>query len=88
MITRDYRAPGEDVDTVSWPDAQHWSDFYRQRASFDETLRLMQGAGAQLSGEPRREACRQAMPILIADAEQFRVRFDFWEARLAQLSLG
>jgi hypothetical protein len=82
----DCLAAGEDVSTSSVQDARHWSDFYRELASFEQTARRLKRQLGALSGDHRQDAARQAMPNLIADAETYQRRFSFWEGRLAQLS--
>ncbi len=86
METFDCLAVGEDISTTSLPDAQHWSDFYRELSSFDQTLRRLKRQVSMLSGDRRRDAVRHALPSLIADSENFRRRFDFWQGRLADIS--
>jgi hypothetical protein len=86
MDTSDYLAVGEDVSTTSARDAQHWSDFYRELSSFEQTLSRLKRQVWGLSGEPRKDAVRLALPDLIADSENFGRRFTFWEGRLASLS--
>ncbi|MDQ6883189.1 MAG: hypothetical protein M3077_02960 [Candidatus Dormibacteraeota bacterium] len=75
----------EDVSTTSAGVAQHWAGVYRNLASFDHTLGQLKGIVGPLTGDRRREASRQALPALLADAERFRERFDFWEVRLGLL---
>jgi hypothetical protein len=84
--TFDCLAVGEDVSTTSIQDAQHWSAFYRELSSFQQTLRRLKRQVGGLSGDRRKEAVRLALPDLIIDSENFERRFDFWEGRLAQLS--
>ena len=84
--TFDCLAVGEDVSTTSVRDAQHWSDFYRELSSFQQTLRRLKRQVGGFSGDRRREAVRVVLPGLITDSENFERRFDFWEGRLAQLS--
>ncbi|MDQ6711645.1 MAG: hypothetical protein M3Z28_00425 [Candidatus Dormibacteraeota bacterium] len=79
-------AVGEDISTCSVPDAQHWSDFYRERSSFQETVSRLKHQVRGFSGDRRTEAVRLALPGLIADSEGFERRFAFWEVRLGQLS--
>jgi hypothetical protein len=86
MDTSGYLAVGEDVSTTSARDAQHWSDFYRELSSFEETLSRLKRQVWGLSGEPRKDAVRLALPDLIAESETFGRRFTFWEGRLASLS--
>jgi hypothetical protein len=81
----DSLAVGEDVSTTSVVDARHWSDFYRELASFDQTLSRLKRQVWGLSGDRRRDAVRGALPDLINDSENYDRRFDFWEKRLAQL---
>jgi len=78
-------AVGEDVSTTSLRDAQHWSDFYRELSSFQQTLRRLKRQVEGFTGERRKEAVKQALPDLISDSENFERRFAFWERRLAQL---
>lgn len=73
------------MSTTSIRVAQHWADVYHKLASFDHTINQLRGAVGPLIGERRCEASRQVLPALIADADRFRDRFDFWEARLALL---
>jgi hypothetical protein len=87
LFNFDSVAVGEDVLTTSVPDAQHWSDFYRELASFDQTVRRLKRQVASLSGDSRGAAARLALPSLIADCEAFQHRFDFWQGRISQLSL-
>jgi hypothetical protein len=84
--TFDCLATGEDVSTTSVQDAQHWSDFYRELSSFQQTLRRLKRQVAGFSGDRRREAANLALPGLITDSENFERRFDFWEGRIAYLS--
>jgi hypothetical protein len=86
VATFDYLAVGEDVSTTSATDAQHWSDFYRELSSFQQTLSRLKRQVGGLSGEPREDAVRLALPELIADSESFGRRFTFWEGRKALLS--
>lgn len=79
-------AAGEDVSTTSLRDAQHWSDFYRELSSFQQTLRRLKRKVRGFTGERRTEAVKQALPDLISDCENFERRFAFWERRLAELS--
>jgi len=79
-------AVGEDVATTSVPDAQHWSDFYRELSSFDQTIRRLKRQVECLSSDRRQDAVRVLLPGLIADSETFQRRFDFWEGRIGQLS--
>jgi hypothetical protein len=83
--TFDSLAIGEDVSTTSVVDARHWSDFYRELASFDQTLSRLKRQVWGLSGDRRRDATRDALPDLITDSENFGRRFDFWQTRIAQL---
>jgi len=85
MDTFDSLAVGEDVSTTSIGDARHWSDFYRELASFDQTLSRLKRQVWGLSGDRRRAAVRDALPDLITDSENFERRFNFWEGRLLQL---
>lgn len=82
----DQLAVGEDPSTTSAPDAQHWVQYYRELGSFDAMVGAVKGITEHFSDERCRDAVRQAMPSLIEDSEKFGRRFDFWEARLAQLS--
>jgi hypothetical protein len=82
----DQLAIGEDRSTMSAPAAQHWVQYYRQLASIDAMVGCVKSITEQLSDEGGRDAVRLAMPGLIADSEKFGRSFDFWEARLAQLS--
>ncbi|MDQ6710403.1 MAG: hypothetical protein M3Z11_07575 [Candidatus Dormibacteraeota bacterium] len=75
----------EDVSTTSVRVARHWADVYHELASFEHTINQLKGAVGPLTGDRRRDASQQALPALIADADRFRDRFDFWEARLALL---
>jgi hypothetical protein len=79
-------AVGEDVSTTSARDCQHWSDFYRELSSFEQTIRRLKRQVRDLSGESRADAVRLVLPELIADSENFERRFEFWAARLAGLS--
>jgi hypothetical protein len=81
-------AVGEDVSTSSLQDAKHWREFYRELASFEQTLSRLKRQVAGLSAGRRQDAVRQALPRLIADSETYRQRFDFWQRRLAQLRQG
>lgn len=82
----DLGAPAtEDASTTSIRVAQHWADHYHELASFDHAINQLKGAVGPLTGDRRREASRQALPALLADAERFRDRLDFWEVRLALL---
>jgi len=83
----DQLAVGEDPSTTSAPAVQHWAQYYRELASFDAMVTAVNRITRQFSDDRRRDAVRQAMPNLIADSEKFGRRFDFWEARLAQLSV-
>jgi len=78
-------AVGEDVSTSSALDAKHWSDFYRELASFEQTLSRLKRQVALISAGRRQDAVRQVLPGLIADTETYKRRFDFWQTRLAQL---
>jgi hypothetical protein len=82
----DRLAVGEDPSTTSAPAAQYWAQYYHQLASFDAMVGSVKNITEHFSDERRRDAIRQAMPRLIEDSEKFGRRFDFWEARLAQLS--
>jgi hypothetical protein len=82
----DCLAVGEDVSTTSVREAQHWSDFYRELSSFQQTLLWLKRQVGGCSGDRRREAIRAVLPGLITDSENFERRFAFWERRLAQLS--
>ena len=84
----DCLAVGEDVSTTSVQDAKHWRDFYRELASFDQTVRRLKRQVAGLSAGRRQDAVRQTLPGLIADTETYVRRFDFWQARLVQLRRG
>jgi hypothetical protein len=83
--TYDSLAVGEDVSTTSIVQAGHWSDFYRELSSFDQTLSRLKRQVWGLSGDRRRDAIKGALPDLITDSENYERRFDFWEKRLAQL---
>ena len=82
----DYLAVGEDVSTTSMEAARHWTEFYRELASFDQTVRRLKRQVGAFSGEQRKVAVAEALPRLIADTEDFERRFDFWEGRLGQFS--
>jgi len=84
----DCLAVGEDVSTTSVQEAKHWSDFYRELASFDQTVSRLKRQVAGISDSRRQDAVRQALPGLIADSESYKRRFDFWQGRLAQLRRG
>ena len=86
METFDCLAVGEDVSTTSIEDAHHWSDFYRELSSFQQTLSRLKRQVAEFSGDRRGEQVRRILPGLIMDSENFERRFDFWEGRLTQLS--
>jgi len=81
----DCLAVGEDVSTSSVQDAKRWSDFYRELASFDQTVSRLKRKVAGCAAGERQDAVRQALPGLIADSETYERRFDFWQSRLAQL---
>ena len=82
----DYLAVGEDVSTTSVEAVRHWTEFYRELASFDQTVRRLKRQVGAFSGEQRKVAVAEALPRLIADTEDFERRFDFWEGRLGQFS--
>ena len=86
METFDCLAVGEDVSTTSIEDARHWSDFYRELSSFQQTLSRLKRQVGEFSGDRRGEQVRRILPGLIMDSENFERRFDFWEGRLTQLS--
>lgn len=86
MDTFEYLAVGEDMSTTSARDAQHWSDFYRNLSSFEQTVARLKRQVRGFAGDRRDEAVRVALPELIADSENFEQRFTIWEARLTQLS--
>jgi len=81
----DCLAVGEDVSTTSVNTARHWSEFYRELASFDQTVSRLKRQVAGCSAGRRQDAVRQALPGLIADTETYQRRFDFWQRRLATL---
>jgi hypothetical protein len=87
VVAFDRLAVGEDPSTTSAPAARQWAQYYHQLASFDAMVGSVKSITEHTSDERCREAVRQAMPSLVADSERFGRRFDFWEARLAQLSV-
>ena len=84
--TFDCLAVGEDVSTTSVRDARHWSDFYRELSSFQQTVCRLKRQVLTVSEDRRTDAIRDALPTLITDSENFERRFAYWEGRLAQLS--
>jgi hypothetical protein len=66
--------------------ARYWTHIYTEILAMEEkVLRRIQQLMAGQSAEARREVELTNVPVVIAQAERFRQRLGYWEARLLEL---
>ena len=79
---------GEGIpDHASLKQALHWSQIYTEILAMEEKVltRIRQLMDKQ-SDEARREVELTNVPVVVAQAERFRQRLGYWEARVHELN--
>jgi|SRR5579859_81553 len=81
------RMDGEDVpEDASLPRALYWRQIYSEILAMEEkVLDRIQQLMARQSEAGRREVELTNVPVVVAQAEKFRQRLGYWEARIQQL---
>jgi len=76
--------PGE----ASLQQALYWRQIYTEILAMEEkVLERIRQLMARQSAEGRREVELTNVPVVVAQAEKFRQRLGYWEARIAELGL-
>lgn len=66
--------------------ARYWTHIYTEILAMEEkVLRRIQQLMAAQSAEARREVELTNVPVVVAQAERFRQRLGYWEARVLEL---
>jgi hypothetical protein len=66
--------------------ALYWSNIYTQILAMEEkVLRRIEQLMASQSAEARREVELTNLPVVVAQAERFRQRLGYWNARVVEL---
>lgn len=74
--------PGE----ASLQQALYWRQIYTEILAMEEkVLERIRQLMARQSAEGRREVELTNVPVVVAQAEKFRQRLGYWEARIAEL---
>ena len=79
---------GEGIpDHATLKQALHWSQIYTEILAMEEKVlaRIRQLMDKQ-SDEARREVELTNVPVVVAQAERFRQRLGYWEARVHELN--
>ena len=81
------RMDGEGVPgKASLQQALYWRQIYREILAMEEkVLERIRQLMATQSDEGRREVELTNVPVVVAQAEKFRQRLGYWEARIHQL---
>ena len=79
---------GEDVPAeASLKQALYWRDIYSEILAMEEkVLARIRQLMAKQSAVGRREVELTNVPVVVAQAEKFRQRLGYWEARIEQLA--
>jgi hypothetical protein len=82
------RMDGEGVpEDASLKQALYWRDIYSEILAMEEkVLARIRQLMAKQSDEGRREVELTNVPVVVAQAEKFRQRLGYWEARIEQLA--
>lgn len=74
------------LGTASLEQARYWQRTYREILTMEESvLRRIRELMASESEPVRREVERSNVPVVVAQAERFRARLEFWSARGREL---
>jgi hypothetical protein len=66
--------------------ALYWSNIYTEILAMEEkVLRRIEQLMASQSAEARREVELTNLPVVVAQAERFRQRLGYWNARVVEL---
>jgi hypothetical protein len=77
--------PGE----ASLQQALYWRQIYTEILAMEEkVLERIRQLMARQSAEGRREVELTNVPVVVAQAEKFRQRLGYWDARIAELDGG
>lgn len=78
---------GEGVPAeASLKQALYWRQIYTEVLAMEEkVLERIRQLMARQSAEGRREVELTNVPVVVAQAEKFRQRLGYWEARIAEL---
>jgi ribosomal protein L20A (L18A) len=78
---------GEDnLGTASLEQAQYWQRIYREILTMEEcVLERIHELMASQSEQVRREVELSNVPVVVAQADRFRVRLQFWDDRRREL---
>jgi hypothetical protein len=82
------RMDGEGLpDGATAAQALYWSQIYRDVLAMEEkVLARIRELMAKQSNEARREVEATNVPVVVAQAERFRRRLGYWEARVKELN--
>ena len=76
--------PGE----ASLQQALYWRQIYTEILAMEEkVLERIRQLMSRQSAEGRREVELTNVPVVVAQAEKFRQRLGYWEARIAELAI-
>jgi len=83
------RMDGEGVPAeASLKQALYWRQIYTEILEMEEkVLERIRQLMARQSDEGRREVELTNVPVVVAQAEKFRQRLGYWEARIAELGI-
>jgi len=83
------RMDGEGVPAeASLKQALYWHQIYTEILAMEEkVLERIRQLMANQSDEGRREVELTNVPVVVAQAEKFRQRLGYWEARIAELAI-
>jgi hypothetical protein len=77
---------GEDPESESLMEAQHWIAVYHQLVKLEQELfDVLAGVVPGMAPEARQEAEHTNLPVLASHLERFRHRLAFWQRRRDEL---
>ena len=80
---------GEDPESNSLQEAQHWVVVYRHLVKLEtELFDVLAGMIPTMPSEAQLEAEQTNLPVLASQVERFRHRLEYWQKRRDELDLN